>query len=171
MIALTEGDLRVEFHNAVDVRKFDGGDHGLTHCMKAVDFVVELPECYLFIEFKDPQNPQSRDRERNQFMDSFQSGNLDTELLYKYRDSFLYEWASGRAQKPVKYLVLIAADTLGKPELSVRMDALKSKLPLEGPNGGLWTRPIANDCMVFNIDLWNHVFPQYPISRLSDSER
>ena len=57
MTTFTEGDLRVEFRNVVAARKFDGGDHGLSHCMQAVDFVVERSDSYLFVEFKDPQHP------------------------------------------------------------------------------------------------------------------
>lgn len=34
---LTEGDLQIDFPDAVYGRKFDGPDHGLSHCMKAVD--------------------------------------------------------------------------------------------------------------------------------------
>ena len=169
MTVVEEGDLRVEFRNVTDVRKFDGSDHGLSHCMKAVDYVVERSDCYLFIEFKDPQNPQSRDRDRKGFIDGFLRGELDSDLKYKYRDSFLYEWASGRAEKPINYLVLIAADTLTDAELTTRTDALKRELPLEGPNGSSWTRPIATSCAVFNIDSWNRMFSEYPISRLSDS--
>ena len=41
----TEGNLRITMNNVVDARKFDlpgSSGHGLTHCMKAVDFIVEL---------------------------------------------------------------------------------------------------------------------------------
>ena len=69
MTAFTEGDLRVEFRGVVEARKFDGSDHGLSHCMKAVDFIVELPERYLFIEFKDPQNPNARLHSQKNFTD------------------------------------------------------------------------------------------------------
>lgn len=48
-----------QFTNAVDAFRFDEKDkakphfHGLSHAMKAVDLVVELPTDYLFIEVKD----------------------------------------------------------------------------------------------------------------------
>ena len=48
-----EGDLEMDIPDVVDGRKFDGDGHGLNRCMKAVDFVVELADRYLFIEFKD----------------------------------------------------------------------------------------------------------------------
>ena len=44
---LTEGDLQITFNNAIVCRKFDDHlAHGLSHCMKAVDFIVELHDRY-----------------------------------------------------------------------------------------------------------------------------
>ena len=59
MTVLAEGNLQITINNAANARKFDGPGHGLSHCMKAVDFVVEFPDHYLFIEIKDPQDPQA----------------------------------------------------------------------------------------------------------------
>ena len=162
-----EGSLQITINNAIDVRKFDDVEHGLSHCMKAVDFVIELPDRYLFIEVKDPQDPQAPSEAGEQFIQRFQSGQIDEEFKYKYRDSFLYEWASGRADKPVFFLVLIALDSLAAPLLLNRKRELERKLPLRGPGARPWTRPIVNDCDVFNIDSWNRNLPEYPVSRLT----
>jgi hypothetical protein len=34
-----EGELHFEFPTGAAVRRFDEQDHGMTHCMKAVDFI------------------------------------------------------------------------------------------------------------------------------------
>ena len=99
-------------------------------------------------------------------MSSFQSGLIDEELKYKYRDSFLYEWAAGRADKPIDYLVLIALDTLSEPALSNGKTRLEQKIPLRGPGFIPWPRPILRGCGVFNLDSWNRHFPDYPVTRL-----
>ena len=98
MTVFTEGNLEITFNNVVSASKFE--DHGLT-CMKAVDFLVELPDRFLFIEFKDPQSPQAKNPS-SEYESKFKSGKLDQNLKYKYRDSFLYEWAEGRATKTGK---------------------------------------------------------------------
>lgn len=167
MTVLTEGNLQIIINGAVDARKFDDASHGLSHCMRAVDFVVEFPDHYLFIEFKDPQHPDAPHQAASDYLSSFQSGAIDEELKYKYRDSFLYELAAGRADKPVDYLVLIALDTLSLPALSNGKTRLEQKLPLLGPASAPWPRSIVRGCGVFNIDTWNRRFPQYPITRLS----
>ncbi|UUX91137.1 hypothetical protein [Methanoplanus endosymbiosus] len=44
---LQEGNLQFDFNGVIDAFKFDEKDrskgtfHGLSHCMKAVDFIVE----------------------------------------------------------------------------------------------------------------------------------
>ena len=168
MTVLREGNLQITINNAIEARKFDDdARHGLSHCMKAVDFVVELPNRYLFIEVKDPQAPRVPAKAGSKYHKKFQSGQLDEELKYKYRDSFLYEWAAGRADKPVFYLVLIALDTLPAPLLQSRQSALEQKLPLKGPKSSPWPRPIVEGCGVFNIDSWNRNLPEYPVSRLT----
>lgn len=167
MTILTEGNLQITFPTGIFIRKFDDVNHGLAHCMKAVDFVVELSDRYLFIEFKDPQHPQSKNADATRFVKNFLAGNIDEDIKYKYRDSFLYEWASGRADKPVYYYVLVALDTLTEADLLARTDDLKRKLPSKGPASGAWKRNIVEGCAVFNIATWNKMLKSYPVSRVS----
>ena len=165
MTVFVEGDLQIAIDDAVAARRFDDDNHGLSHCMKAVDFIVELPDMYLFMEFKDPDNPRARPENRREFIQGFQGGELDEELKYKYRDSFLYEWASGRADKPVRYYVLVAIDDLTEADLQARTEDLRRKLPATGLAS--WSRSIVEDCYVFNIRSWNRHLSDFPVSRLS----
>ena len=120
----------------------------------------------LFIELKDPEHPHARKKKGKMFIDEFLSGDLDEDLKYKYRDSFLYQWASSDVGKPIHYWVLVAIDSLTEVELGARTDDLKRKLPLNGPVTGRWNRPIVKGCMVFNLRTWNRNLPRYPVSRI-----
>ena len=163
---LTEGDVQITFNNAIVCRKFDGGlTHGLSHCMKAVDFIVELHDRYLFVEIKDPLDPQATRTRTRDFLNRFNSGAIDESLKYKFRDSFLYEWASGRTTKPVDYFVII--DGVSKPLLLRRTEALKRNIPALGPNGKQWSSRFVHRIGVFDIAAWNRKFPDYQIVRLS----
>ena len=166
MTTFIEGELRVTFTDAVSARKFDGDSHRLSHCMKAVDFIVELPDCYLFIEFKDAQDSTAPQRAMDTYLERFLKGSVDKDLIYKYRDSLLYERAAGRGEKPIKYLVLIASDALEAAHLLSRQEALNRKLPLRGPGGQSWVRPIVKSCAVLNIDTWNKYLPHYLVARI-----
>lgn len=165
-----EGDIQIAPKRGIRIRKFDdAASHGLTHCMKAVDFILETRDKVLFVEIKDPGNPRAKPASRDKFIGEFASGNLDADLVYKCRDSFLYEWALGGIQKPVHYLVLIAIENLTKTELLTRTDALRRKIPLLGQTGGRWKRaPIAN-CAVFNLKTWNEYMTGCPARRISES--
>lgn len=167
MNILLERDLRIAFPEGTEARKFDGPEHGLSHCMKAVDIVVALPDRYLFIEIKDPPKTCVAESAREKWLRRLGAGQLDEDLKYKCRDSFLYEWAAGRAEKPVHYLVLIGLDTLDDAALLARQDALERNLPRGVPASVPWTRSIVAGCGVFNIASWNRTFPQYPIERTS----
>jgi hypothetical protein len=168
MTVLTEGNLQIAVPASATVRKFDDvSTHGLTNCMKAVDFILELKDRFLFIEIKDPEDPRSKQNEKDKFIQRFLTGAIDEDLKYKYRDSFLYEWASERANKPIYYLVLVAISRLTDADLLARTDDLKRKIPLQGPPSGEWKKQIVSSIVVFNIEAWNKRLSEYQITRLA----
>ena len=136
--------------------------------MKAVDFVVELPDCYRFIEIKNPARGSDPEASAEEYLGRFTSGKIDAPLFRKYRDSFLYEWAAGRADKPVDYLVLIALDTIDDAQLLDRQDQLHRLLPVRLPSGVAWKRRFVRNCGVFDIASWNRTYPQYRVERVSE---
>ena len=165
MTVLREGALELTLPRGVPGSKFDDRNHGLSHCMKAVDFIVEEPGRVLFIEFKDPDHPRANPQARKAFLEELVSGGKDDDFVRKYRDSFIYRWAEGAAEKPSTYCVLIAAQRLDEAMLLARTEDLKRKLPVEGPTSGAWKRQIVHHCSVFNIETWNRHLPQYPVRR------
>ena len=167
MTDFKEGVLKLTLPVGIQGRKFDGHDHGLSHCMKAVDFIVEESDRVLFLEFKDPDHPAAQPKNREAFLKSFLSGEKDDDLVRKYRDSFLYRWAEQASEKPIHYLVLIAAHSLDEALLLARTDDLKRRLPVEGPASGAWQRQIVAGCGVFNLETWNKHLPQYPVTRVA----
>ena len=168
MTTVTEGSLQITFPSASRVRKFDDrATHGLSHCMKAVDFIVEEDDRTLFIEIKDPEHPRSRNDDREKFIAKFLAGKLDDDLKYKYRDSFLYEWASESVDKPIHYWAIVAIESLSDAQLLTRTDALKRTLPVQDLASQKWRRPIVAGCMVFNIRTWNKKLEGFAVSRVS----
>lgn len=167
MNPLVENDLQIALPPNATGRKFDDRlTHGLSHCMKAVDFIVELKDRTLFVEIKDPDQPGALGERREAFIEEFLGGRIDESLKTKYRDSWLYEWAQGRADKPVIYLVLMGASALSDAELLARTDALKRLLPVSGPHGQPWSKSFVAGCAVMNLAAWNKALPQFPASRV-----
>ena len=171
MTVLSEDDLQITLPSGVVGRKFDDKtSHGLSHCMKAVDFIVEMDDRILFIEFKDPENPDANPRDSTAFIKKFLSGAIDSALKTKYRDSWLYESAEGRAKKPIYYLVLIGASSLSEPELLARTDALKRQIPVAGPGDRPWKKPFMAGCAVMNLAAWNRAIPHIPARRIGQKQ-
>lgn len=166
---MTEGNISIDFSQSLSAKKFDGDDHGLSHCMKAVDFIVELKDKIYFVEIKDPDHPNAKPNDRNEFVKKLESSELINELKYKYRDSYLYELAMKKVTKPVHYLVLICLDSLTETELTNRMDILKKDMPVDGPPRNHWPQKFVHGCIVMNLRTWNSHLPKFPASRISGS--
>ena len=171
MIRLQEGDLRIALPSSAKVPKFDDpASHWLSHCMKAVDFVVEFEDRTLFLEVKDPDDPRAASRERQRWAARFRSDELDQDLVQKYRDSFPYQWALGRVKKPIHYWVLVGLEQLTEADLLSRADALRRKLPVNVPTSTGWLRFPVAACNVFNANSWNRSLPAgYRVSRVTDA--
>lgn len=168
MTVIVERDLQITLPAGVTARRFDDGIlHGLSHCMKAVDFIVDLPDRVVFIEFKDPQDASAPEQRGRDYLAKFSSGAIDEQLKTKFRDTFLYEWASGRVNQPIDYWVLIGADMLSPAELLTRTEALKRHVPAQGPLGRPWKNKLVRHCAVMNLASWNRQLPQFPAKRLS----
>lgn len=157
MTEFIEGNLRIRFPDRMTAERFDDhASHGLSHCMKAVDFIVEVPEFIAFIELKDPDHPNAPEARKEVYI----SEKLNHDLCYKYRDTFLYQWARNRLDgRPIYYWVIIALSAMTRTELDTLADELKRKLPLTGPKSGNWNRQIVNDCTVYNIETWRQYHP------------
>lgn len=156
MAVIVEGDIQISLPDHAIFRRFDeGSSHGLSHCMKAVDYIIELEDRIVFIEFKEPDNPKAKVEARQDFFEELNSGKIDSDLKTKFRDSFLYEWAYGRTEKPIFYWVLICAEMLDRSQLLIRTEALKRQLLVNGPAGKPWKNPFVAGCMVMNLAAWN----------------
>ena len=110
MTVLEEDGLQITVAGAVNARRFDGAGHGLSHCMKAVDFVVELADRYSIHRAQGSTESEVQVGDRQRFIQGFHSGQLDEDLKYKYRDSFLYEWGIGKSEQACR---LSGVDCIG----------------------------------------------------------
>lgn len=170
------GGFEFEFPGALEAFAFDEQDkgkthfHGLSHAMRGVDMVVELPDDTLFIEVKDFHAPDDY---------NFKSAATDDELgerrqrlhhlrdvlVHKFRDTWLYRWAEradGVPDKPVRYLCVL---TLDNGLLGVVNKELRQALPT-GKAGPRWQRELGAKCAVINPQRWTTTFPAWTLSRI-----
>ncbi|MBF0438400.1 MAG: hypothetical protein HQL93_04685 [Magnetococcales bacterium] len=165
-----ENDLYFDFSKAVSVIKLDSLEHGLSHHMKAVDFVVEWQNQYWLIEVKDPENstiPQEkRINSMNSFSDKMLSGSIMKQHLSpKFRDSLVYLGLDrGIPSKSMRYYALIGIESLDPLMLNSLADTFRQQDPVIcGPKKG-WTKSF--EFRIFNIALWNKYMPNCPVFRV-----
>lgn len=160
---MREGNYEFNFSKAISAKKFDDDSHGLSHCMKAVDFIVELKDKLLFIEVKEPQ------KDNSSMAKDFKSAKIGKELYYKYRDSYLYYYATDSINKPVYYCVIITL-SLETSVLTRLTEQLQLKIPENPPAKCNWKKKIVSECQVFTIDSWHKIFPDFQIYRILTSK-
>jgi hypothetical protein len=68
---LHERNLELLLPPGTKAWKFDDDTHGLSHCMKAVDFIIELADRFLFIEIKDPEHASASVKDQQKFIQEF----------------------------------------------------------------------------------------------------
>ena len=170
---MRERDLEIDFTDAIDAIVFDQmksnqpNYHGIAE-MHRVDFVVELESAILFVEVKDPGNPGAQAEGLEKFFAELKSGTLGDTFAAKFIDTFLYRWAEERLHKPVHYISLVTfEDSELLPNFS---DEIAKKLPPMGKVMPRWKRRLAENCQVFNIELWNQSFPKWPATRIAPAE-
>lgn len=166
-----EGDLFFDFSRAKQVVKLDDEHHGLSHCLKSVDFIVEWSNQLWLIEVKDPDHgsipEQHSEKQKSQFIENLQSDALITDHLFpKLRDSLIYLGLNhGISDNPMRYIALIGLKSLD----SVQLDGLKDRIWkhewVAGPKKG-WKKSF--DVRAFNVEQWNNLLSQCPITRISE---
>jgi hypothetical protein len=167
-VKLREGELEFDFTKSIHCEKFDDPDrHGLLDRMSAVDFLVEEEDFLLLVEVKDAQHSEAREADREAFAQRFRSSEMTKhDLPRKYRDTFLYLYGQDRISKPIRYVVLLEVDNVGKPELHNQMELLRRYLPANGPDGKPWPQPFVEDCVLVDLRTWRAFFPQFPVRRI-----
>lgn len=166
-----EADLYFDFSRAVSAFKLDTPQHGLSHHLKSVDFVVEWEKQFWLVEVKDPENggipAQHRENQQARFREDLLGGLLvEKHLFPKLRDSLIFLGLDeGIPAKPLRYLSLIGLETLEVAELEGLRNRLWQHEWVAGPKRG-WHKSFAVHTLT--VSQWNRLLPQCPITRISD---
>jgi hypothetical protein len=166
---VVENDLEFDFRSALSVRRFDGQNHGMSHELKAIDFIVEWPDEIWWVEVKDPENSRIprrlKTRQLKNFVEKMKSKKLiQGELAPKLKDTLIYLGLhEGISDRPLKYMVVLGVSNLDPAIFSPFLTALNKACLIPGPNGK-WSKGF--DVLAFNVASWNARFTASPISRL-----
>lgn len=162
MTVLSENDLEFDFSPAIEAIVFDDDALHKTSTMKRVDFIAEFADRFVFLEIKDPDDPTAVNQ--NAFKQKLLTGNLIPDLAGKYRDSVWFRTLSGKANKPIHYVVLLSMASLDPALLLTKQDELKRSLPLTHTE---WPDPCAQACAILNLEQYKRQFGANSVRRKS----
>ena len=98
--------------------------------LSAVDFIVETPDEYLFIEVKNPNNKMARPESRTAFLEEMKSSEFSLKMAVKFKDSLLKELAMGNAfDKPIICIFLLEYTKFDARQRSHLYERINSRIP------------------------------------------
>lgn len=160
-----EGDLEFDFTNAVTAEKFDKITYG--GGMKQIDFIVELADKYYFIEVKNPDNSEATKRAKREFLYKVKNEKLKKDLIKKYKDSIIINWADNKCRnKPIYYITILEASYIDNVLKLSLMDNIKKGLPLQLNKGISLKRNIIEGFFILSVEEWNKRFINFPIRKI-----
>lgn len=138
-ITLQEQQISIDFIDVIEAFKFDDRNkHRPSHTMKAVDFIAEYQNYYVFLEVKDPRSSDEKtidERVNN--------------LKLKFRDSFICRYMQSKVDKEIRYICFLSIETPLLLNLNKKLNQL---LPTEVP---YQKQDLVSWCVVLNEEKWN----------------
>ena len=165
MSIFTESDLILDLSKTHFPKRTKDSSYP-TPGWKDVDYIFKYRSRTVYLELKDPDNPNATPKKIAEFMEELIKGQIDKDLYYKFRDSYLNEQLSTVGDRNrIDYYIIIAMESLTEVELQTRSINMQRNLPVGIPNNSKWKHPIADSCFVFNLRTWNEHFPEILIKR------
>lgn len=164
MKTIQEDDLIFDVSSAINAEKFDDNKlHGSNSTIKRVDFIIEHPKEFVFLEVKDPDRPGASNPE--QFKQDLLGGNLIPDLAGKYRDTLFFSSLRKAYEKPISYVVLICMKSLDHALLIAKTDALKKALPMTHK---CWSKNSVDSCIILNLEAYEKKYGNKAVWRESE---
>lgn len=164
-MSIQEGDLNFDFSGASDVIKFDDGRTHVKSSIKPVDFVIEYPDFYRFVEVKDPDVPGAS--KIGAFEEKLKSGELIQGLARKYRDSIFFHRFQNHTHKDIEYIVLLSMRALDDAQLLTITDQLQKSIPWSHQSWG--ETKSASACVILNMTQWKKCFGNNSVWRRGEA--
>ena len=149
-----EGDLIFNVTDFKSREHFDDDNIiGTLPTIKRVDFIFEDDNKFIFVEVKDPDDPDASNVAK--FIGEFQDGSLFCDLASKYRDTLFFTSLRQEYTKPISYIILIAMESMDAGMLLGGTEKLKGALPVSHPK---WSKESVESCIMLNLEGFNEHF-------------
>ena len=145
-----------DFPTATSIIQLDDPKFLTAPAMKAVDVVAELPNHRIFIEIKNYEENKEW-IEKNPCNDPKKRlSKIRLNVVYKYRDSFLYYWCSKAPEK--KNIFVFLTDWSDGATIQHFLETTAFRFPVnlqKGKYSSVWKQTFVDGYYVLNKTLWN----------------
>lgn len=165
-----DADLEFSFPEDLVWDELDRQGVKLPVQMKFVDLVIERDEDILLVEIKDPSNKDVPVSERASYFRRLSDNSILTqELTPKVRGSYTFLHLMERDAKPFKYVVLLGLDAFNPAQQQALLTGFKDRLlaDIRCETDMPWRRQHIADCVVLSVNIWNKIFADWPVTRVS----
>ena len=122
-----ESGFRFDFSNCLSAYK---ADRIMYHDLPALDFVVEMDECILFIEVKNPDHPNATAQSRKAFMKDLYDNVYPYLISDKFKNELLRTWSrGGEFSKPILCVFILAFRLFSKTDRARLQEKIYNRLP------------------------------------------
>lgn len=161
MAVVQEIDLEFNFSTSISAIKIDETLFSSAD-IKSADFFVKYPDHIKIIEIKDPDVPGASNPRG--ILEKMRNGKLSSSLAGKIRDTIFILKAQGNNVDKVEYITLISMAALQPAQLLALQDEVRRKIPL---NNTTFLNDSLSKCIIVNLNQWNRLYPDSPITRIS----
>lgn len=149
MPALYEDAVEILAPEGWQLQRFDGAGHCASHAFKAVDFILQSPQGgWIAVEVKGAALPCASRFDLPRFVAQLRSHTFHHDLVYKFRDTWLYHWAyHGDQARWTRYIVLMVLPDPPRrwhPLLSALAVELRRRVPEAIPGRCRWPRGLVH---------------------------
>lgn len=163
-----KSNFKLKCEDNLNIRKLDREILTYSHCMKNVDFIINLDSIntVIFLEIKNYKklfNNLATEQEKEDFFSKFNYSKPKNKESYSYdfiqkaRDTFIREYSSNKIDnKKIHYYIIINIPGNSESKLRTMENELKNNLPLlEKIDDKLYINPFIHACNIFYSNTWN----------------
>ena len=165
-----KSNFKLEYNDNLNIkiRKIDKEALTYSHCMKNVDFIIDLDSIniLIFLEIKNYKklfNDLKTEQEKEDFFSKFNYSKPNDKESYSYefiqkaRDTFIREYSSNKINnKKIHYYIIINVPDNSESRLITMEKELENNLPLlEKIDDKLYIKPFIHTCNIFYSNTWN----------------
>ena len=122
-----ESGFEFDFSNSITSYKADEPSYD---GLNGVDFIVETPDEYLFIEVKNLDNKRARPENRTEFLEEMRGNEFFLKMAAKFKDSLLKELAMSHTfHKPVSCIFLLEYTEFDARQRSRLYERIDGRIP------------------------------------------